>query len=1392
MVSFKASVPVTDTAPTGAPIAAAPQSRIGAQAGTPGTPHVVAFLGEDRFIAYLLLALAVGFNVAQIYPEVAIKVPAWNDGVMHLPALARTVAALTSGQDPTDPWLAGFSLGYPLFHYYQHLPYLIPAAFSVLYTAIFKQSLNLSDVLSWSTYLLLCMFPVSIYWSMRRFGFPRLPSGLAGLLAPLIATHGLFGFELNSYLWDGFGLYTQAWGMLLLPPALAQSYAVLRDGRGYFWAALLMAATVLAHLAFGYIALGSLVLFALLIVSRRTVVRVVTRLALLLVPVAAATSYFLFPLMLDSAYLNRSVWDAQWKYDSFGHAWVLGTLAQGDLFDAGRFPSLTLLAAVGLATCVWRCRDVRYRVPVGLFVLWLLLFFGRPTWGSLLDITPLSRDLYFHRLIAGVHLGGIFLIGIGLAVPWTWAHTRRNRRYMLGPAVLTALLLFPVYGERASYLADNARVMAANRTAYAAEERDVSGLIDWLREAPPGRVFAGPAGGWGKDYRVGDMTMYALLTRAGLDNISFLYYLWSLNGDVEVLFDERRPEQYNLFDIRYVVAPRDRPMPDFLTPVRNFGRHRVYQVQTNGYFDLVGTSTTFVGGKSDFYPPAARWLASDEPRAKEHPTLVFGASSPDFQTSFPLAQAEALIPRNPLLPEPPRGEVLEERVESNAYTARIDVLRDSLLLLKTTYHPNWHAVVDGLETPTVMLMPSYLGVPVAPGPHLVRLEYRPQPLRHVLMLLGLLALLLTAVAEWRPRPLARLFERLNWQPATALAMRLNRGLVAPFVAQAVAAAPTVGARGDQPGSALSRLAGPAAAHVARQVARVRINTRLAFLGGVALAALLSGLPLLQQKLMSGHDRFEYLPRDVEFFRALTTGQLVPRWAPEFGAGHGEPFFSFNPPVFYYLSAVFHALGSTFIAAEDLACLVLLLVAGLGMYVLASDFFGRHGGLVAAVAYVFAPYLHSRLYVSHALADFSAFAFLPFAVWGLHRWTEGGHYRFLVVAAVAAAFVQLSSNPVALMSFPTLVLLVAWLAWARRSLAILVRGTWCLALGLGLSAFFWLPALMERDNVHVHRLLEGFLNYHNHFAYFYQLIYSPWGYGDSNIGPGDGMSFAIGPVHLALAVAALLLLGRIRALSGRAALMVSFALVTVAFGAFLSIYESTFVWDRLPLLQYLEYPWRFLTLVAPSTAFLAGFPFLLVPPGARWRANGVLAALIGLVLLVNFAHARPERFLDDITDAHYTPQNIAARYLVATTAGEYEPVWVQDRPAPAAEPVTVLTGQAHIAIVRRSPTELEFRADTVDEAQLRINTFYFPGWRLYVDGDERAIDRSNPQGLMELSLPPGVHQARVSFGDTPVRTWSACLSLLALLALLLTPWLVTRARRLGVTSSASLGTPNRSD
>jgi len=1280
---------------------------------------------RERLIVGLLLLAAIAFNLYYLYPEVSIHVPDLNDGVLHRLGVERVVTALFLGQDPTDPWLGSVTLGYPLFHYYQHLSYLPPAVLHLLSLG----RLPLPDIFNWTRYLLLSFFPLSIYWSMRRFGFDDLPAALSGLVASLLATNGLYGFDFNSYIWGGFGLYTQLWGMFLLPPALGQSYLTLKEGRGYVWSTLLLATTLLSHLLLGYITLVSVGLFVLIAPDWTVRWQRFRRLILLLALVALVTAYFWLPFLLDNSYLNRSIWENRGKYDSYGYAWVLGALFRGEIFDFGRWPILTILAGIGLALCLWRWREERYRVPVALFVVWLLLYFGRPTWGVLLGLLPMSRDLHLHRLVAGVHLGGIYLMGLALALPWQWVLPRRDIRYLLAPVVVTVLLMIPVYRERANYLAQNRRWMLESQSTIAAEQQEFDALLDTLAQLPPGRVYAGLAATWGKEYKIGAVPVYALINSAGFDMLGYLYHALSLNADIQVLFDESRPEQYNLFNVRYVVAPRERTFPDFVHPIRDFGRHRLYQVETTGYFDLVGSDLAFNGSKFDFYSAASYWLGSNLPGMKQHPTLFLDEVANINRPTLPLSEAGDVMSHTSFQTEPNRGRIVSERIESNAYLAQIEVERESMLVLKATYHPNWQVTVDGVVADTVMVMPSFIGVKVSPGAHDVRLTYQPRSLRHILLIIGLLALPLIAIAEWRRENLEK------------LAKQLNLGRIPASVGYAIPQ---------------------------HFVFRSELSAHLPYLGGLALLTLLAGLPLFQFKIMSGHDALGYLPRAIEFYRGLNAGQLFPRWAPDLSGGYGQPFFNFNPPLFYYLSAFFHVLGFSFVAAQNLAIFVLLLLAALGMYFLAGEVFGRQGGLVSAVAYLFAPYLQATLYVRHALADFAAFAFIPLAFWGLYRFAKGRHYRFLVVGALSVALLLLSSNPVALITFPVFLLILGWLTYSERRWSILLRGLWCLGLGLGLAAFFWLPALLERDLVQTSRLLAGYLNYGNHFVYAYQFILSPWGYGLSLPGPVDGMSFATGPIHLLLTVAAFLFIRRIYRASNAGGVLVSFFLVLFLLAIFFASSASLFLWEQLPLLQYLEFPWRFLSLVSISTAFVCGSLFSLLAPEERGLANALAAVLILGLFLFGFAQAQPETFLE-ISEADYSPHAIASRGIAVTTAREYEPIWVREAPqAPATERLTFLEGQGQVTVSWLTPVYYEFNVEVVETALLQANTFYFPGWTLSVDGVERPVAVSNPQGAMVFSLGPGQHLVQLRFKDTPVRLWSIWLSLLTLLLLLLAP------------------------
>ena len=345
-----------------------------------------------------------------------------------------------------------------------------------------------------------------------------------------------------------------------------------------------------------------------------------------------------------------------------------------------------------------------------------------------------------------MHLAGIYLAGLGLALPLGWALSRargsprRGRLYLLAAGTLVALLLVPLLAERRAYLARNAAWMEDSRAALAAEEPELAALVAWLEEAPPGRVYAGRPANWGGDYRVGAVPVYALLQRAGFDMLGYLYHALSLNADVQVLFDESRPEHYNLFNVRYVVAPPDRAFPDFVRPVGDYGRHRLYQVETSGYFDLVASDLAFAGDRDAFYPAASAWLASFLPAVKQHPAIDLGGEGTPGPDLLPLSAAADLLASTPLGLPAPSGRILSERVSAGAFSAAVDVPQDSMVLLKATYHPNWRATVDGVEAETVMLMPSFVGVKVPPGAHEIHLEYRSRPLRGVLLVLGLLVL----------------------------------------------------------------------------------------------------------------------------------------------------------------------------------------------------------------------------------------------------------------------------------------------------------------------------------------------------------------------------------------------------------------------------------------------------------------------------------------------------------------------------------------------------------------------------------------------------------------------------------------------------------------------------
>ena len=67
-----------------------------------------------------------------------------------------------------------------------------------------------------------------------------------------------------------------------------------------------------------------------------------------------------------------------------------------------------------------------------------------------------------------------------------------------------------------------------------------------------------------------------------------------------------------------------------------------------------------------------------------------------------------------------------------------------------------------------------------------------------------------------------------------------------------------------------------------------------------------------------------------------------------------------------------------------------------------------------------------------------------------------------------------------------------------------------------------------------------------------------------------------------------------------------------------------------------------------------------------------------------------------------------------------------------------------------------------------NTFYFPGWKVYIDGKNTEIEFQdmNYRGIITYRVPKGEHNIYLKFAETKIRKFGNILSILSLIFFLL--------------------------
>jgi hypothetical protein len=470
-------------------------------------------------------------------------------------------------------------------------------------------------------------------------------------------------------------------------------------------------------------------------------------LALAGIAVLAITSYLWVPFLGETAYLSTSPFLQPEKYTSYGAPTVLGWFATGELFDHGRLPVFTALLAVGVAAAAVTRRRLEV-ITVALLGLWLWFYSGRAAIGPLFTLLPLHDGLLFHRFIGGVDLAGILLVGSGGAFIWDLLGRARVRSLLgrvpkwrvAAAAVLIAVLVVPAVVERWGYYA--AQTTWLGQTAAAINgDADLRTILGTLRRLPPGRVYAGLASNWGKTLDFGlpfnSVHVYQLLTAEGFATISPPFGGQSLNADLQFDFDDQRQSQYDLYNVRYVIASPSVSLPAFLVRQAVTARYVLYQASTAGYAEFVGLAATeSVRTQATLFPKMRAFVHGPDPEARTYTRFEFPGAT-DSVTAGPVPRCAA------------GAQIEHETIDPSRLTFDASCATSSPVVVKVTYHPDWSVTVDGSPVPTYMASPSYLGFTLPAGSHAVVAEYRSAPVKGPLLIGGGLTIAALAVLQRR-------------------------------------------------------------------------------------------------------------------------------------------------------------------------------------------------------------------------------------------------------------------------------------------------------------------------------------------------------------------------------------------------------------------------------------------------------------------------------------------------------------------------------------------------------------------------------------------------------------------------------------------------------------------
>jgi hypothetical protein len=491
-----------------------------------------------------------------------------------------------------------------------------------------------------------------------------------------------------------------------------------------------------------------------------------------------------------------------------------------------------------------------------------------------------------------------------------------------------------------------------------------------------------------------------------------------------------------------------------------------------------------------------------------------------------------------------------------------------------------------------------------------------------------------------------------------------------------------------------------------------------------------------------------------FFDNLKNGVLIPQWAEHLCGGYGCPVFMFEYTTPFYIASFFHLIGFSYLTSMKLFLASAYIASGVTMYLFVKNDYCDESAFTAALIYLFAPIRFIEMHFRTSVGTDAAFIFIPLAFLFAKKVLKGRPI-YITLTAVNILLLLLSHSSTSLVVIP---LSAVYAFLKRKNIRQMMYVLVAFVLGFGISAWYILPALFELKYTWYY---IGITNAKYVFLPIIDTIYSHTYLGLLYQGRHGESWPVIGYSTIIVIVVSIYYLLKSKYLRHEKTITIFF-LSSFFILFFMMLPPSKFLWENVFFLKSFIIYWRVLVPITFITGYLGA-----VAAGHLNKKHLIAFCLFTVFsTILNWGNRDmvpfdPKRYFNQrvLYTEYYEPHNPVLLERYKTRFPITDSI-VQQKPKAHLE---ILSGRGSMQETYRNPIDHRYLVQADTDLLLSENTYYFPGWRIYANGEGVPVihDNSLKFGTNVFNLKRGSYKIRVVFEDTRVRKLGKVLSLLSL-------------------------------